>query len=134
MDCIFCKIITQKIPAEIVYEDEYSIAFLDIKPVNPGHTLVLPKAHFRNLLDIPADDLCKVMPAIQKVAGAVIKAIKAEGVNVSTNNEPAAGQLVFHLHFHIIPRFSNDGLIHWGHRGYKDEEMKEVAEKIRDAF
>ena len=131
-DCIFCKIIAREISAEVVYEDEYAIAFLDIEPVNLGHTLVLPKAHFRNLLDIPADELCKIVPAIQKVTRAIIEVTGAEGINFANNNELAAGQLVFHLHFHIIPRFSNDGLVHWGKKDYKESEMKHIAEKIRE--
>ncbi len=133
-DCIFCKIINHEISAEIIYEDEYAMAFLDISPVNLGHSLVLPKTHFRNILDIPPDDLCKIIPAVQKVSKAIIEATEADGINFANNNEPAAGQLVFHLHFHLIPRFSNDGLIHWGKKDCKKDEVTQIAEKIRDAL
>jgi histidine triad (HIT) family protein len=131
MDCLFCKIIKRDIPAEIVYEDKDNIAFLDIGPVNKGHTLVVPKKHSENILDISDADLKKLVSAAQKVTKAVVKAVNADGVNVSMNNKRAAGQLVFHTHFHIIPRFESDGFKHWPHSKYNEGEAKLVAEKIK---
>ncbi len=132
MDCLFCKIIAGEIPSAKVYEDEYALAFLDIQPNNPGHTLLVPKTHARNILDMQEETLCALMPALKKIAVAVKKAVAADGLNISMNNESAAGQIVPHAHIHIIPRFSDDGHRHFEKRPYKnDEEMNEVAEKIR---
>ncbi len=133
-DCIFCKIVTGDIPSSNVYEDDDTLAFLDIRPVNPGHTLVIPKAHYRNVLDIPEETFLDVARTVKKVARAVKEGTGADGVNISSSHEPAAGQEVFHLHFHIIPRFAGDGLTHWPHKEYADGEAKEVAEKIRKAL
>jgi histidine triad (HIT) family protein len=101
---IFAKIIRGESPAYKVYEDDRSIAFLDIMPRAPGHTLVLPKAPARNILDIAPDDLVAVALTAQKIARAAVKAFDADGVTVQQFNEGAGGQVVFHLHLHIIPR------------------------------
>ncbi len=109
-DCIFCRIIKGTIPCEKLYEDDRVISFLDINPASPGHTLVLPKAHFATLFDIPEEELKVCATAVQKIARAVLSATKAPGLNLLQNNFPAAGQLVHHLHFHLIPRFHDDNL------------------------
>jgi histidine triad (HIT) family protein len=129
-DCVFCKIIKKEIPADIVYEDENCLAFLDITPVNPGHVLLVPKAHYENLYDLPDETLKQLAPIIKKLAIAIKKGVGAEGINLGMNNERPAGQLVPHAHFHIMPRFSNDGYRHWRGTAYKEGEAKEVAEKI----
>jgi histidine triad (HIT) family protein len=132
---IFSKIINREIPATIVYENEHTLAFLDAHPVNPGHTLVVPKKYFKDLYDIDDETLCHITRTVQKVARAVKHAVNADGINIHQNNEPAAGQVVFHTHTHIIPRFNNDGLPHWhGSREYYDGEEKELAEKIKNAL
>ena len=131
-DCLFCKIISGEIPSAKVYEDEYSFAFLDINPINPGHTLLVPKRHFANLYETSDETLKELTPIIKKLAIAVKKAVSADGINIGMNNDPAAGQLVFHAHFHIIPRHLEDGFRHWrGKRAYKDGEINQVAEKIK---
>ena len=101
---IFAKIIRGEMPSYKVYENDKVMAFLDIMPRAPGHTLVLPKAPARNILDIAPDDLVAVALAAQKVAKAVVKVFNADGVTVQQFNEGAGGQVVFHLHLHIIPR------------------------------
>ncbi|MDE2078908.1 MAG: HIT family protein [Patescibacteria group bacterium] len=133
-DCIFCKIIAGEIPSTKVYEDADTLAFLDIRPVNPGHTLVIPKKHYRNILDIPEDVFLDVARTIKKVAPAVKEGVSAEGVNVTSSHEPEAGQEVFHLHFHVIPRFATDGLKHWPHTEYAAGEANKTAEKIKAAL
>lgn len=131
-DCIFCKIVSGDIPAEKVYEDEHVLAILDINPNNFGHTLVLPKQHVENVFDAPAETLIPVYTAAQRIARA-LKETGAEGVNLISNNGAAAGQLVFHAHLHVIPRFSDDGYRHWPQKKYEsDEHMKKVAEDIRN--
>ena len=130
-DCIFCKIIAGEIPSAKIYEDDKVLAFLDINPINPGHTLVIPKAHSGNLSAASEDDLVAVIKAVKKLAPAVIKGVGAQGLNLGVNNGAAAGQIVNHLHFHIMPRFEGDGYQLWGGKPYKEGEMEEVAEKIR---
>ncbi|MBI3573605.1 HIT family protein [Candidatus Kaiserbacteria bacterium] len=132
--CIFCKIAKGEIPSTKVYEDDRTLAFLDIRPVNPGHTLIIPKAHYRNILDIPEEAFLDVARTIKKVAPAVKAGSGAEGVNVSSSHEPSAGQEVFHLHFHIIPRFGGDGLKHWPKSSYAEGEATAAAEKIKKAL
>lgn len=130
-NCIFCKIVAGEIPASKVYEDDETIAFLDIQPVQPGHTLVIPKDHFENIYTTPVMTWMRIQMTAQKVALAVKHATDADGVNVHMNNEAAAGQVVPHVHIHIIPRQDDDGLINWPHSVYKDpEEMKVFIEKI----
>lgn len=132
-NCIFCKIVSGEIPATKVYEDDETIAFLDIQPVQPGHTLVIPKDHFENIYTTPVMTWMRIQMTAQKVALAVKHATDADGVNVHMNNEAAAGQIVPHVHIHIIPRQNDDGLINWSHSVYKDpEEMKVFAEKISE--
>jgi len=130
-DCIFCKIIAGEIPSEKIYEDEHTYAFLDINPNNFGHTLVLPKEHYENVFDLPTDLLQHMQATAQKVAKA-LKQFGAEGVNIISNNDKAAGQLVFHAHMHVIPRYTDDGYKHWSQKKYEnDEHMQETGEKIR---
>lgn len=130
-DCVFCKIIRGEIPAGVVYEDENFLGFLDITPVNPGHVLLIPKEHYENLYDLPDDLLAKMAPIIKKLAIAAKNGINADGINIGMNNERPAGQLVFHAHFHIMPRFSNDGYRHWQGAPYKENEAGKIAEKIK---
>jgi histidine triad (HIT) family protein len=101
---IFAKILRGELPCYKVYEDDKALAFLDIMPRTPGHTLVLPKAPARNILDVSADDLAHVMMVVQKVAKGALKAFSADGITMQQFNEGAGGQVVFHLHVHIIPR------------------------------
>ena len=101
---IFAKILRGELPAYKIYEDDKSIAFLDIMPRAPGHTLVIPKAPVRTFLDIKADDLADLMSAAQKIARAAMTVFAADGLTIQQFNEPAGGQVVFHLHVHIIPR------------------------------
>lgn len=130
MTCIFCKIIGKEIPAEVIYDDDSVIAFLDIQPNNKGHTLVVPKAHHADLVQTPDDVLAKVMSVVRKLAPSIMDAVNAEGFNTIINTKPAAGQVIFHTHVHIIPRFSDDGLKHWPHKQMSQEEFKDVAQKI----
>ena len=106
-DNIFAKIIEGALPAHRVFEDEHSLAFMDIMPQAPGHTLVIPKAPAENLFDIAPTLLANTMTTTQRVARAVKEAFNADGIMIAQLNGPAAGQTVFHLHFHILPR--NDG-------------------------
>jgi len=129
MDCIFCKIITGELPSSKVYEDEKIIAFLDIRPANKGHTLVLPKKHYENIFEISDASLTDVILTVKKIAIAVNKAVKCDGINIIQNNNRAAGQIIPHIHFHVIPRFENDSNKHHNIK-YSAEEMEEIRKKI----
>ena len=131
-NCIFCKIVAKEIPAEIVFENDNWLAFLDIKPVNLGHTLLIPKAHHKNLFDLPENSLTEVGPLLQKIGQAVKEGTSADGLNLAMNNEAAAGQLVWHTHFHLMPRFASDGFEHWhGQENLPKEAFSETALKIK---
>ncbi len=134
MDCIFCKIITGELPATKVYEDNDCLAFLDIYPVNPGHTLLIPKQHYDDLLSTPSEVVGKLYQAAQKVARGVMVGVGADAFNLGLNNGRAAGQVVFHTHIHIIPRLSADGLALWKQNEYKEGQMAEVGKKISQAL
>ncbi|TAJ13796.1 HIT family protein [Patescibacteria group bacterium] len=131
-DCIFCKIIAKEIPAEVVFENQHTLAFLDIHPNNHGHTLVIPKKHYRNVFDTPEDVWTEIMKTVHHIAGAVRDGSGAKGVNISNNNERVAHQEVFHTHIHIIPRFENDPHKPWGSKSYEDGAFTAVAESIRN--
>ena len=133
-DCLFCKIIKREIPASIVYEDDAIIAFLDIKPVNPGHVLVVPKEHSENMTKASDPALTALTLAVKKLAPAICRATGCDGWNLEVNNEPAAGQIVMHTHWHIIPRLMDDGLRHWLGNSYPEGEQEKVAAAIRAAL
>jgi histidine triad (HIT) family protein len=131
---IFAKILRGELPAHRVYEDEHTLAFMDIMPRGDGHSLVLPKTPSRNILDVEPDDLAHVMATVQKLARAVKAAFDADGVTIQQFNESAGGQVVFHLHVHVIPRF--DGVALKPHTGTMEDPdvLKANAEKIRAAL
>ncbi len=134
MDCIFCDIASKLSEAEIIFENEKVIAFLDINPVNYGHTLVIPKKHFDNFLTIPNDELAELTKLTQYIAGSVKRALKADGFNIISNNGSSAGQSVFHFHYHIIPRYENDFLMRPRTMEYKGNEITLYSEKIKESI
>lgn len=133
-DNIFAKILRGEVPSTRVLENEHVIAFMDLMPQGPGHTLVVPKAASRNLLDADPQTLAETIKAVQQIAIAVKKAFHADGVTIMQFNEPAAGQTVYHLHFHVIPRF--EGVALKPHTGQMEdaETLAANAEKIKAAI
>lgn len=130
-NCIFCKIIAGEIPSTTVYEDEDFKAILDINPAARGHVVILPKRHAANIYEIPDEDAAKILPVAKKIATALRDAFDCDGVNILQNNGEAAGQTVFHLHVHVIPRFADDDVrIKWT-QGVTPGDMEEIAEEIR---
>lgn len=131
---IFAKILRGEIPSHRVYEDDAVVVFMDVMPQGPGHTLVVPKAPSRNLLDADPATLGSLFTTVQKVALAVKKAFGADGVTILQFNEPASGQTVYHLHVHVIPRF--EGIALKPHTGQmeKPDVLTENAAKIRAAL
>ena len=127
---IFAKILRGEAPCVKVYEDDVSLAFMDVMPRADGHTLVIPKVHCRTLLDLDPDDLARFMPAVQKVGRAVMAGMKAEGLLLQQFNEPASGQQVFHLHFHLLPCWAGVAIRPPGGPFQNAEALKPHAEKI----
>jgi histidine triad (HIT) family protein len=133
-DCIFCRIVAGQLPAARVLETPGVLAFLDIAPVHYGHTLVIPKAHYQNLLDLP-DELWQEMGQVcRRVARAVQSSLQAQGFNIGMNNFAAAGQEVFHAHVHVIPRYEGDGLRLFPQKDYRPGEMEKTAAQLREAL
>ncbi len=131
-NCIFCKIVAGTIPCFKLFEDAATLAFLDINPVNPGHSLVIPKAHAPNLFESRNADLAAVMATARRVATAVEKVVAPAGVNLLQANGPGAAQSVFHFHMHIIPRRIGDDLkMNWELKPGDKGALVALAEKIR---
>ena len=131
---IFARILRGELPCHKLYEDEATFAFMDIMPRGDGHCLVIPKQAARNILDVDADSLAAVAATTQRLARAVVKAFEADGVTVQQFNEAAGGQVVFHLHVHIIPRFDGGALKPPASQMEKPEVLAANAEKIRAAL
>jgi len=134
-DCIFCKILAGEIPAAKVYEDEQVLAFLDISQVTPGHTLVVPKEHHRNLLEMDAVSASQLFAKIPVISQKVMKATQAEGMNIIANCEEVAGQTVFHTHVHLVPRYGaeDDLKIDFVAHEPDFDKLAQVAETIKNA-
>lgn len=135
MDCIFCKIVNGDIPSVKVYEDQKVLAFMDINPLNKGHLLIIPKAHAETIHDIDQADFTAVMAATHKLAAAVYKALSPDGINLMQLNGKAANQVVPHLHVHIVPRWSGDGLpiCNWEPAAGDMKNIRALGEKIQKA-
>jgi histidine triad (HIT) family protein len=122
-NCVFCKICNGQIPSHKVFEDEAVFAFLDIGPLTRGHCLLIPKAHYRNVLEIPPDLIAQVSSRLPKLAQAVLAATGAKACHILLNNGPEALQSVDHLHYHIIPRQAGDGFTIPWHAGKLDRDV-----------
>jgi histidine triad (HIT) family protein len=133
-DNIFSKILRGEIPCHAVYEDEHTLAFMDVMPQSEGHTLIIPKAPSRNILDADPTTFMWLMPTVQKIARAAKKAFHANGVQVIQFNEAGAGQTVFHLHFHVIPTYDGVELKHHARAMEDGGHLAHNAEMIREAL
>jgi histidine triad (HIT) family protein len=132
MKCIFCDIVSHKSHAEVLYDNENVLSFLDINPVNFGHTLVITKKHYEDFLSVPKEELDSVIRAVQSISNVIQSKLNCDGFNIVINNGIAAGQTVRHFHFHIIPRYHNDDFrFKLNLKKYSDNLMKEYADKIR---
>lgn len=135
MKCVFCSIAEKKSPAEIIFEDNDFISFLDINPFNFGHTLVVTKNHFENFMELPADLNGKMFNLVQSLSIKVMKGLNVSGLNVIINNGEIAGQTIFHAHVHLIPRAEDDGHRYTRNlKKYSNGEMKQYAELIRNSL
>ena len=132
-DCIFCKIIAGELPSYKIHEDDRVLAFLDIHPVNAGHALVIPKVHTSNVCDSDDTDATAVLSVARRLAPAIQQSVGAQGCNLTFNCGAAAGQIIFHTHLHVIPRFENDGHKSWHSRG-EAGDLAATAEKIKTSL
>ena len=131
-DCIFCRIVAGEIPSFKLLEDDRILSFMDINPANEGHCLVIPKAHTPNLFESDDGSIAAVATACRRVADAVRRTLDPPGINLMQANGPAAGQSVFHLHFHVIPRRADDGLpFNWDPQPGDLDAIGRLAERIR---
>ena len=131
--CEFCRVVKKQDDSTVIFEDETTMAFLDIKPVTDGHTLVIPKDHYENIYEIPEDDIAYVHKIVKRVAMAVKKGLKADGISIVQHNGKAAMQRVFHLHVHVVPRYEGQKMPRAEELTTPSKErLEEVAAKIRD--
>ncbi|MFH0832989.1 MAG: HIT family protein [Candidatus Aenigmatarchaeota archaeon] len=132
-DCIFCKIVKGEIPSKKVYEDNSVLAFLDINPANPGHVLVIPKKHSDAIFDVSEKELQDMIVVVKKIAEHVRIKMGTDSMNIIQNNGRISGQIVNHIHFHIIPRFENDKVIFSYRRvELSEKDLNEIHEKLRE--
>lgn len=131
-NCVFCKIIAGSIPAGVVYRDDACLAFLDVQPLAPGHVLLVPLDHYDQIQQLPASVAGRLMSVVPRLAASVLKATGAAGLNLLQNNGGVAGQVVPHVHFHLIPRSANDGLgFRWNPRAYAEGEAERMAAALK---
>jgi len=134
VDCLFCGIVAGEVPAQIVDSDEHTVAFMDINPATRGHSLVVPRTHVADLMEIEDEDLERTMLAARRVARRIESALGPDGFNILNSCRPAAWQTVFHFHVHVIPRYDDDPLkLPWIPRGADAEEIAATAARIREA-
>lgn len=131
MDCIFCKIINDDIPGYKIYEDDKVVAFFDILPISPGHTIVAPKNHVSDVEDLSVEDMEAMARAVKKIGKAMLDGLGVKGYSVFLDNKSAANQHVPHVHFHVVPRAEGDGLERWPSSGYGEGEADECMDKIK---
>lgn len=132
-ECIFCKIVRGEVPSKKIYEDEGNIAFLDINPASPGHVLVVPKKHFASMHDIDAPSMQKLSVAVKNVNDMIKEKLNAEATNIMVNNGRLAGQIVDHMHFHIIPRYKGDGIeLHFPRYKTDENYFNEMQKKLTE--
>jgi len=131
-NCIFCNIIQKKAPASIVYEDKKTIAFLSIQPINVGHTLVIPKKHYENIYEISEKEISHLFRIVKRISNVTKTALGAEGIRIIQNNGKAAGQVIFHIHVHIIPMYGDYHRSHSVNRDRKilDQDAKKIKKII----
>ena len=129
MDCLFCKIVNKELPSKVLYEDDKFVCFMDINPHTKGHCLVIPKEHAENFTALDNDTVGEFAKLVHRIAPQVAGMMKADAYNVGMNNGAAAGQVIGQVHWHIIPRYRNDGLEYWG---INEEEVSKLDERFTE--
>ena len=136
-ECLFCAIGAGKIPSKKVYENDEAVAFLDINPRNRGHTLIVPKKHYGTIMDMPEDEAVELFKIVKRIASAAKEGVEADGVNIGQNNGKSAGQVIPHVHFHVIPRFDTDKVKAGAEAllpplKLEEAEMNDILKKIKE--
>jgi len=131
MDCLFCKIVEKKMAAQVIYEDDNYLVFLDINPTTKGHSLVVPKKHADNFTEFNNKEAMGLAGVVHRVAPQIVQAIGADGYNLGLNNGVAAGQIIDHVHWHIIPRYENDKLRLWDRSEYESEILDQTFDTLK---
>lgn len=131
-DCIFCKIVDGSIPSHIVYEDDHVVAFFDILPISPGHTIVVSKKHVPDVEGLDSEEFAAMAKAVKRIGKAVMEGLGVKGYSVFLDNKSAANQHVPHTHFHLVPREEGDGLERWPQSGYGEGEAEDCLKRVKD--
>jgi len=132
MDCLFCKIINKEIPSKVIYEDDNYLSFLDINPNTKGHILVIPKKHVKNFTELTEEQATELIKVVKKIAPKLVSILGVEDYILALNNGSVAGQIIDHVHWHIIPRYKDDGLKHWGSNQEEIDRLEETFNKLKD--
>jgi histidine triad (HIT) family protein len=130
-ECVFCKIVAKELPSYLIKETENFLVFLDINPISEGHALIISKMHYKNFLELPSSLFQEYEELTQSVAKKIMHIVEADGINIGMNIGKAAGQIIFHAHTHIIPRFADDGHGHWPRLEIGKDHLTQVQNKLK---
>ena len=132
--CIFCDVIDGKLPSHMIYDDDDCLAILDRYPIDKGHSLIITREHYEKITDMSTDDVSRLFSKIPKIINAIIKATGADAFSIAQNNGKSAKQIIPHVHVHLIPRYNETGTLWTKRKIMSDDELKQLAEKIKNCF
>ena len=132
--CIFCDVIDDKLPSHVIYDDDECLAILDKYPIDNGHSLIITRQHYEKITDMSIDDVSKLFSKVPKIINAIIKATGADAFSIAQNNGKSAKQIIPHVHIHLIPRYNATGTLWTKRKIMSDDELKQLAEKIKNCF
>ncbi len=133
-ECIFCDVMDGKLPSYMIYDDDDCLAILDKYPIDNGHSLIITRQHYEKITDMSIDDVSKLFSKVPKIINAIIKATGADAFSIAQNNGKAAKQIIPHVHIHLIPRYNKTGTLWTKRKIMSDDELKQLAEKIKNCF
>ena len=133
-ECIFCDVINGKLPSHMIYDDDDCLAILDRYPIDNGHSLIITRQHYEKITDMSIDDVSKLFSKVPKIINAIIKATGADAFSIAQNNGKSAKQIIPHVHIHLIPRYNKTGTLWTKRKIMSDDELKQLAEKIKNCF
>ena len=133
-ECIFCDVMDGKLPSYMIYDDDDCLAILDRYPIDNGHSLIITKQHYEKITDMSIDDVSKLFSKVPKIINAIIKATGADAFSIAQNNGKSAKQIIPHVHIHLIPRYNKTGTLWTKRKIMSDDELKQLAEKIKNCF
>ena len=133
-ECIFCDVINGKLPSHMIYDDDDCLAILDRYPIDNGHSLIITRQHYEKITDMSIDDVSRLFSKVPKIINAIIKATGADAFSIAQNNGKSAKQIIPHVHIHLIPRYNTTGTLWTKRKIMSDDELKQLAEKIKNCF